>query len=71
MPVILKRDDYEMWLDPGVKDAALVSQLLRPFDAGLIRSFAVSNRVNRVENDDVECSAPFEVGCSTQAQLFL
>jgi putative SOS response-associated peptidase YedK len=71
MPVILKRDDYEMWLDPGLKDVALVSQLLRPFDAGLMRSFAVSNRVNRVENDDVECSAPFEVGCSTQAQLFL
>ena len=68
MPVILKRDDYEMWLDPGLKDVALVSQFLRPFDARLMRSFAVSNRVNRVENDDAGCSAPFEVA---QTQLFL
>ena len=70
MPVILKRDDYEMWLDPGLKDVALVSQLLRPFDARLMRSFAVSNRVNRVENDDAECSAPVEVGRTAQTQLF-
>jgi len=71
MPVILKPDDYEMWLNPGLKEVALVSQLLRPFDARLMRSFAVSNRVNRVENDDAECSAPVEVGCTTQTQLFL
>jgi putative SOS response-associated peptidase YedK len=71
MPVILKPDDYEMWLNPGLKEVALVSQLLRPFDARLMRSFAVSNRVNRVENDDAECSAPVEMGCTTQTQLFL
>lgn len=33
MPVILNRDDYELWLDPGMKDVAVVSQILRPFDA--------------------------------------
>jgi putative SOS response-associated peptidase YedK len=71
MPVILKRDDYQTWLDPGLKDVALVSQLLRPFDAHPMRSFAVSNRVNRVENDDIECSAAVDEGRTTQTQLFL
>ena len=70
MPVILNRDDYEMWLDPGLKDVAVVLQFLRPFDARLMRSFPVSNRVNRVENDDAECSAPANVEPAAQSQLF-
>ena len=71
MPVILRRDDYDVWLDPGMKDGTVVSQFLRPFDADLMRSFAVSNRVNRVDNDDPECSRPLEAGLAMQSQLFL
>lgn len=25
--------DYDLWLDPGMKDTAAISQLLTPFDA--------------------------------------
>jgi len=71
MPVILRRDDYDVWLDPGMKDGTVVSQFLRPFDAFLMRSFAVSDRVNRVDNDDPECSRPIEAGLARQSQLFL
>ena len=70
MPVILKPDDYDIWLDPGMKDVAIVSQFLKPLDARLMRSFPVSNRVNRVENDDAECSAPVNVDPALQSQLF-
>jgi len=56
MPVILNPDNYDLWLDPGLKDAALVSDLLRPCDARLMRCYPVSSRVNSVINDDEECS---------------
>jgi hypothetical protein len=33
MPAILKRNDYELWLDPSLKNSSLVSRCLEPFDA--------------------------------------
>ena len=30
MPVIVSADGYDFWLDPGMKDMAAVSELLRP-----------------------------------------
>jgi putative SOS response-associated peptidase YedK len=64
MPVILDPDVYDLWLDPGMRDVGAASELLRPCDARLIRCYPVSTRINRVTNDDEECSAPFE-----QAQM--
>jgi len=34
MPVILDPDAYDLWLDPGMGDAAAASELLRPYDLG-------------------------------------
>jgi putative SOS response-associated peptidase YedK len=51
------------------KDVAAASDLLKPFDARLMRRFPVSTRVNRVENDDEECSAPVELA-QIQNRLF-
>jgi len=68
MPVILDVDSYDLWLDPGMKDAGSLSELLRPCNAGIMRSYPVSSRVNRVINDDEECSAPVE-HVQTQNQL--
>jgi putative SOS response-associated peptidase YedK len=56
MPVILSRADYDNWLDPAVTDPARVADLLKPLDARLMRSYPVSARVNRPENDDPECA---------------
>jgi putative SOS response-associated peptidase YedK len=56
MPVILRAEDYELWLDPGVTDAARVTDCLKPFDARLMKKYPVSTRVNRPENDDPECA---------------
>ena len=70
MPVILDPDSYDLWLDPGMHDASTVSDMLKPYDAQLMRRYPISTRINHVANDDVECSAPVEL---TQAQprLFL
>ena len=70
MPVILDRADYDLWLDPGMKNVDAVSELLKPYDAGAMRSYPVSSRVNHVANDDAECSQPIELESHPQAQLF-
>jgi putative SOS response-associated peptidase YedK len=60
MPVILGKDDYDLWLDPGIQNVAVISELLKPFEPWLMRCYPVSSRVNHVANDDAECSAPVE-----------
>lgn len=60
MPVILHRDEYDLWLDPEVRNVAAVSKLLKPFDGTRMRRYPVSSRVNAVQNDDEGCAAPME-----------
>ena len=56
MPAILRPDDYDLWLDPGIIDPARVANLLTPFDAQLMKKYPVSTRVNSVKNDYSECA---------------
>jgi putative SOS response-associated peptidase YedK len=70
MPVILDPESYDLWLDRGMTNAEVVSELLKPYDAPLMRTFAVSTRINHVANDDEECSRPVEP-VETQDRLFL
>ena len=52
---------YDLWIDPGMQNIAAISELLKPYDARLMRSFPVSTRINHVANDDEECSRPVEI----------
>src|SRR5262245_51633091 len=70
MPVILDRECYELWLDPSVTSVEVISELLKPFDARLMRCYPISAKVNHVANDDEECSRPVEV-FENQERLFL
>ena len=69
MPVILDRESYDLWLDPGMQNVAVISELLKPYDARLMRTYPVSTRVNNVGNDDEECSRPVVI-VQTQNSLF-
>ena len=69
MPVILDPDRYDLWLDPGMKNAGAASELLKPYDARRMRCYRVSTRINHVANDDEECSACVELA-EAQARLF-
>jgi putative SOS response-associated peptidase YedK len=68
MPVILDPDSYDLWLDPGMKNVGSVSELLKPCNAKIMRSYPVSTRVNQVISDDAECSAEVQI-VQTQNQL--
>ena len=61
MPVIVDPDSYDVWLAPGMMDVDAASELLKPFDARLMRCYPVSSRINHFANDDEECSRPVEV----------
>lgn len=69
MPVILDPDSYDLWLDPAMTDVQVISELLKPYNAALMRHYPVSSRLNHVGNDDLDCTRPVEIG-STQNSLF-
>jgi putative SOS response-associated peptidase YedK len=69
MPVILDPDSYDLWLDPGMKDVAAASDLLKPCDARLMRGYPISTRINHVANDGEECCKPVELA-EIQDRLF-
>lgn len=69
MPVILEPTDYALWLDPGLKETALVLEMLKPFNAHAMRCYPVSRRVNSVENDDADCAKPLELP-ESESKLF-
>jgi putative SOS response-associated peptidase YedK len=69
MPVILDPSNYDLWLDPGMNNVEAASEVLKPYDARLMRCYPVSTRINRVMNDDAECSAPVDLA-EVQNRLF-
>src|SRR5271170_2566399 len=70
MPVILDRDSYDLWLDPSMSDVSAATDLLKPYDARLMRCYPISTRINDVANDDEECSRPAQIA-EAQNRLFV
>lgn len=62
MPVILERQDYDLWLDPEMQQSDRLQSLLRPYSADAMTSYAVSARVNNPRNDSADCVQPLEAG---------
>ena len=57
MPVVIGRQDFEQWL---TGDPVEASALLRPAPDDLFEAVAVSNRVNKADNDDPGVLEPLE-----------
>lgn len=60
MPVMLRADQFDAWLDPRVTSADRLAPLLRPADAAEMSAVALQPRVNQVQNDDPACLQPAE-----------
>jgi putative SOS response-associated peptidase YedK len=56
MPVVMPVEHYDLWLDPGFKNTADLREPLHPFEAGVMRRYPVSTRVNLMKSDDPECA---------------
>ena len=59
MPVILKGEDHDRWLDPGFKQVDDILDLLKPYQVDSMRRYIVSSRVNSVKNDDAACAEEY------------
>ncbi len=55
MPVILKSDDYEQWLDPTIQQPELLQPLLQPYSSDKLKTYPVSTLVNNPRNDNPKC----------------
>jgi putative SOS response-associated peptidase YedK len=55
MPVILKSEDYDLWLDPEVKDPKLLKPLLQPYPSEDMKVEPVSSKVNKASYDAPDC----------------
>ena len=52
MPVILKPDDWKLWLDTEVQESGVLKPLLDPYDSKLMEAYKVSTYVNSPVHDD-------------------
>jgi putative SOS response-associated peptidase YedK len=68
MPVILPSGAYASWLNPVMRDSRTALGWLVPYAAAM-RRYAVSTRINQVQNDDAECAKPIE-SAAPQGSLF-
>jgi len=56
MPVILKPERHDVWLDPAVQDTAVLTPLLDPYAGGGMTLRPVSTYVNSPRNDGARCA---------------
>jgi putative SOS response-associated peptidase YedK len=58
MPVILRPQDYDLWLDPHNQNPAELQTLLKPFPAADMAAYPIGNQVNNPAHDGPDCIAP-------------
>ncbi|MGG6293069.1 SOS response-associated peptidase [Leptolyngbya sp. AN02str] len=57
MPVIVKPEDYDRWLNP-LQEGRSLHDILQPFGEGAIARYPVGKVVNNARNDSPECMEP-------------
>jgi putative SOS response-associated peptidase YedK len=60
MPVILKPENYDQWLDPKNEDVDGLAKLLAPYPEKEMGAHPVSTLVNNPKFDDPRCIEPVE-----------
>lgn len=58
MPVIVKPQQYRLWLDPTVKEREKLAEVLQPYPAAEMATHPVSSLINSPANDEPELIEP-------------
>jgi putative SOS response-associated peptidase YedK len=66
MPVILKAEDQDRWLDSDVVEPERLTPLLVPFPDNLMDSYPIGTLVNSPKNDSRELIEPLPLGASLE-----
>ncbi|HWS11139.1 MAG TPA: SOS response-associated peptidase [Xanthobacteraceae bacterium] len=67
MPVFVKPEAFDLWLDCANVEADVAAALIAPADEGLLEVYEVSTAVNRVVNDSAALIAPVPAGAVQSA----
>ena len=67
MPVFVKPEAFDLWLDCANVEADVAAALFAPADEGLLEVYEVSTAVNRVVNDSAALIAPVPAGAAQAA----
>jgi putative SOS response-associated peptidase YedK len=59
MPVIIRRQDYQRWLEPGREEQPPID-IIRPFDSDKMKAWRVDRRVNNVKNNEPSLCEPIK-----------
>jgi putative SOS response-associated peptidase YedK len=62
MPVILRPEEEELWLNRDMRDPLLLQSLLKPYDAEQMEVYPVSPLVGNVKNDVPACIEEVLIG---------
>lgn len=57
MPAIIKRQDYQRWLEPSDPNRPPID-LIRPFDSDKMKAWRVDRRLNNVRNNEPSLCEP-------------
>ncbi|MHC1699319.1 MAG: SOS response-associated peptidase [Geobacteraceae bacterium] len=60
MPVILRPEAYDLWLDPATTNPEKLQPLYQPFPTDLMEMYPVSTLVNSPRNDFLDCVKPIQ-----------
>lgn len=60
MPVILRPDDEDRWLDPNLKDTKELLSMLKPYPSEEMDGYPVSRAMSSPAFNGPECVAPIE-----------
>jgi putative SOS response-associated peptidase YedK len=60
MPLILKPEAYDEWLDPQIKKPSRIEEILKQGYVRDLRSYPVAKLVNQVGNNQKECMDPLD-----------
>jgi putative SOS response-associated peptidase YedK len=67
MPVFVKPEAFDLWLDCANVEADVAAALIAPADEALLEVYEVSTAVNRVANDSAALIAPVPAGAPQSA----
>ena len=62
MPVILPKDQHARWLDPAIKQAGDLKELLQPLSDDALQMYPVTTRVGNPRFEDPSCVEPIDPG---------
>lgn len=57
MSLIVKKSDWQRWLEPGDQQHPPLD-LLRPFDSEPMKAWRIDTKINKVDSTELELSEP-------------